>query len=136
MAYIKVTLEIEVPDSATSQDITEWVDVQYGECNSRCVQEVVMVSDKRLSELADEKMICKLSWEEEKSVAQELQKYRQMCRWIPVGERLPDDDTMCLGCDKDGIVWTVNFDDEYFVSDTGWEEQDITHWMLLPEPPV
>lgn len=34
MAYIKVTLEIEVPDSATSQDITEWVDVQYGECNS------------------------------------------------------------------------------------------------------
>ena len=34
MAYIKVTLEIEVPDSATSQDIAEWVDVQYGECNS------------------------------------------------------------------------------------------------------
>ena len=94
-----------------------------------------MVSDKRLSELADEKMICKLSWEEEKSVAQELQKYRQMCRWIPVGKRLPDDDTMCLGKDKDGVVWTVHFERDSFSPDTGWvEDFHITHWMPLPEP--
>lgn len=34
MAHIKVELEVEVPDSATSQDITDWVDVHFGECNS------------------------------------------------------------------------------------------------------
>lgn len=34
MAVVKVTVEIEVPDSATEQDITDYVDVEYGECNS------------------------------------------------------------------------------------------------------
>lgn len=84
-----------------------------------------MVSDKRLSELADEKMICKLSWEEEKSVAQELQKYRQMYRWIPVGERTPEDDTLCLGIDNDGIIWTMNFEDGVFVL-----TQDAARYIL------
>ncbi|EIW3687261.1 hypothetical protein MC145_000746 [Salmonella enterica] len=34
MTTIKVTIEIDVPDNATKEDISEWVDVQYGECNS------------------------------------------------------------------------------------------------------
>lgn len=33
MKTIKVTIEIDVPESATAEDITQWVDVQYGECN-------------------------------------------------------------------------------------------------------
>ena len=31
---ITVTIEIEVPDIATEKDISDWVDVEYGECNS------------------------------------------------------------------------------------------------------
>ena len=96
-----------------------------------------MVSDKRLSELADEKMICKLSWEEEKSVAQELQKYRQMYRWIPVTERLPEEDTVCLGIDVTGVVWTLHYEDGEFEPDVMTAYfPGITHWMPLPEPPV
>lgn len=32
MKTITVTVEIEVPDNATDNDITDFVDVEYGEC--------------------------------------------------------------------------------------------------------
>ena len=99
-----------------------------------------MVSDKRLSELADEKMICKLSWEEETSVAQELQKYRQMYRWIPVGERLPDYSSIMVLCmDEDGSAWIAYYDKfrgKWHDGDFHDDIAGITHWMPLPEPPV
>ena len=31
---ITVTLEIDVPIKATDEDIEQWIDVEYGECNS------------------------------------------------------------------------------------------------------
>lgn len=34
MKTIIVKVEVEVPDAATDKDITDWVDVQYGEWNS------------------------------------------------------------------------------------------------------
>ncbi|MCR0998674.1 hypothetical protein [Serratia rubidaea] len=34
MQTIKVMIEIEVPAAATKEDIDQWVDVEYGECNS------------------------------------------------------------------------------------------------------
>jgi len=34
MKYITVIVEVEVPDNATDEDITQWVDVEFGECNS------------------------------------------------------------------------------------------------------
>lgn len=33
MKVVTVTVEIEVPDTATNQDIREYVDVEYGQCN-------------------------------------------------------------------------------------------------------
>lgn len=33
MKTIIITIELEVPDIATEQDITDFVDVEYGECN-------------------------------------------------------------------------------------------------------
>lgn len=33
MKIVTVTVEIEVPDNATNQDIREYVDVEYGQCN-------------------------------------------------------------------------------------------------------
>ncbi|EKR4920308.1 TPA: hypothetical protein ACQ8UR_003906 [Escherichia coli] len=34
MKTIIVKLEVEVPDEATEKDITDFVDVEYGECGS------------------------------------------------------------------------------------------------------
>ena len=56
-------------------------------------------------------------------------------RWIPVTERLPE---------KDGIYLTFNKKKEYefHFFQTGkrmwpavWDEDGVTHWMPLPEPP-
>lgn len=33
MKTIIITVEIDVPDSATDQDITDFVDVEYGQCS-------------------------------------------------------------------------------------------------------
>ena len=65
-----------------------------------------------------------------------LRELVEKTRWIPVGERLPEDDIICLGIDNDGIAWTVHFEDGQFVPDTGSDELNITHWMPLPEPPA
>lgn len=35
MKTIIVTLEIDVPDSATDKDISDWVDVEYGQCGGQ-----------------------------------------------------------------------------------------------------
>lgn len=53
--------------------------------------------------------------------------------WIPVSERLPE-------TDKTVLVWDRRNSREYFnVCDHGrWiilRQEDITHWMPLPEPP-
>lgn len=34
MKFITVNVEVEVPDDATDEEITQWVDVEFGECNS------------------------------------------------------------------------------------------------------
>ena len=68
--------------------------------------------------------------------------YRKQSGWVSVKERLPEKDGMY-------IVHTKNltghsplglnvFVAEYILSDFvfyGWEDNRITHWMPLPEPP-
>ncbi|NWA63028.1 DUF551 domain-containing protein [Pantoea sp. B9002] len=57
--------------------------------------------------------------------------------WVKCSERMPDDDTLCLGIDADGVIWTMHYDCGELVTDTyRTAPPDITHWMLLPEPPA
>ena len=71
-------------------------------------------------------------------------------QWIPVSERLPDDETPVLIFHHTKIrigelVWEhPGFEDNYDAfrywddpenDGQGWEWGDITHWMPLPEPP-
>lgn len=58
-------------------------------------------------------------------------------RWIPVSERLPEeDDGYCLICVDFDYITMAYYDKKY-----GWNGQfegwngTITHWMPLPEPP-
>lgn len=68
--------------------------------------------------------------------AQELAKLREERRWIPVGERLPEDNARVL-------VWLTDIVGAYTKIDTDrinynrWVRwgQYVTHWMPLPEPP-
>jgi hypothetical protein len=57
----------------------------------------------------------------------------QLPKWIPVTERLPEND-------KTVLVWDRRNSREYFnICEHGrWiilRQEDITHWMPLPEPP-
>lgn len=53
-------------------------------------------------------------------------------RWIPVSERLPECGNLVLAIDCDGLMSTA-----YYVG--RWhgmlDEDAITHWMPLPQPP-
>lgn len=55
--------------------------------------------------------------------------------WVKCSERMPDDDTLCLGCDVDDVMWTLHFDDGQFMADIGNLASEITHWMPLPAAP-
>ncbi|CNI86290.1 Protein of uncharacterised function (DUF551) [Yersinia intermedia] len=55
--------------------------------------------------------------------------------WIKCSDQMPEDDTLCLGVDEDGVIWTMYFDGE-FRADTGWPpDLNVTHWMTLPAAP-
>jgi len=56
-------------------------------------------------------------------------------RWIPVGERLPEDRLNVLTVSRGGLIISC-FIDEYKM----WyapcaDRLNVTHWMPLPEPP-
>jgi hypothetical protein len=59
-------------------------------------------------------------------------------KWIPVSERLPERNTEVLVCDtrEDYVsIWGYIGDELWFGEEITWATEDITHWMPLPEPP-
>ena len=57
--------------------------------------------------------------------------------WIPVTERLPENDTEVLYCDEHEVIGTCHFWDgfnKYKHSNGENEMTDIVAWMYLPEP--
>lgn len=53
--------------------------------------------------------------------------------WIPVSERLPEDDSHVLVARKNGDVDTDMYIKSWWKVDPA--ERRVTHWMPLPEPP-
>lgn len=58
--------------------------------------------------------------------------------WIPVTERLPDEDEDVIVFTSDGIhVASIDEDGIWYPSHgDGWEFPDASHWMPLPAPPA
>lgn len=56
-------------------------------------------------------------------------------KWIPVTERLPENEKVIVVLGNPCEVWTFNGD--YWEDEYGWlqEFKGVTHWMPLPEPP-
>ena len=60
------------------------------------------------------------------------------CKWIPVGERLPEKFHTVLVAGKCGDWYSIDLD--CIDNSGGWNGDllrmnDVTHWMPLPEPP-
>ena len=66
-------------------------------------------------------------------LAKESLALRDRTRWIPVSERLPDDDIECLVCDECGIYMAIVNEGDWWMD--GRKLEGITHWMELPELP-
>lgn len=56
-------------------------------------------------------------------------------KWIPVTERLPEDDTPVIICtDKNFLYAGTLIGGTWFLDNDCWTE-NVTHWMPMPEPP-
>jgi hypothetical protein len=65
-----------------------------------------------------------------------------MAEWIDVNERLPEEEGRYIVCTKNITGWkplkNTVFICGYMFNDfiyMGWENNPVTHWMPLPEPP-
>lgn len=69
--------------------------------------------------------------------ALEAENKRLRDQWIPVEERLPDNDQRILFYSQGGDTINGMYRDELWFFDTGreYENSPVTHWMPLPEPP-
>lgn len=59
-------------------------------------------------------------------------------KWISVKERLPENNqqALCVMTDGSFCVFTWNYIDWMWNDGDEWyREEDVTHWMPLPEPP-
>lgn len=79
-------------------------------------------------------------------MARELQQRREAERWIPCGERVPEEGQYVLCVYEDGECVTDNValcqfryhNGEPIFHDDGsnWPAANITHWRPLPAPPT
>lgn len=73
---------------------------------------------------------------------EEVERLKEQHRWIPVEERLPEEDDRVILCTIHGIVKEGTYTERYgyamrkgFFTETCFEELcDVTAWMPLPEP--
>lgn len=69
----------------------------------------------------------------------ELINLREANRWIPVGERLPDDNVAVMICLENNCIDIMYHEaDRWHMDYNGiaYADDCVTHWRPLPEPPA
>jgi hypothetical protein len=82
-------------------------------------------------------------WESRENILFDITEAFTKARWIPVSERLPEENVSVLVFTKDGKfdragmhVAILDEDGEWYPSHgDGYMFPVVTHWMPLPEPP-
>lgn len=122
-------------------DLSEWADMQFLLWDA---QRRAGISDEQITQAMVEKLAVnkQREWPEPKDGEPRLHIKKAGNSpvtpdgWIPVSERMPDDDTLCIAIDDIGVVWTAIFEDGNLMSDIGgYPDLDFTHWMPLPAAP-
>lgn len=71
---------------------------------------------------------------EESNAKANMEAFMEMQQWIPVTERLPEENTTVIVSEDNGIVFQCLY------AYDGWDlwegnEVNITHWQPMPQPP-
>lgn len=86
-----------------------------------------------------------MEYEDTGLLPEEIEHLKEQHRWIPVEERLPEEDTIVL-LTVSGLYSCITFSDaielgnlcsdgEWFIEGyPDWDDPDVTAWMPLPEP--
>lgn len=83
-----------------------------------------------------------MEYEDTGLTPEEVEQLKESRRWIPVEERLPEEDDRVILCTKHGTVKEGQYTERYgyamrkgFFTENCFEEIcDVTAWMPLPEP--
>ena len=114
--------------------------VATGEMDCNCRSELMLIAadliDQLQQELTDERYRHDRLQDFCVAQGEELSRLKAQQRWIPVTERLPEDDDdvliMSSGSISMGYYSTYN---EYWADYINVYDDNVTHWMPLPEPP-
>lgn len=74
---------------------------------------------------------CTNKYEQFTALFTELQERRELDRWIPISEKLPNKEGRCLVFTDYGDVTMDSFVDRIFICNLG----NVTHWKPLPKAP-
>ena len=86
-----------------------------------------------------------MEYEDTGLTPEEIERLKEQNRWIPVEERLPEEDTIVL-LTVSGLYSCITFSDaielgnlcsdgEWFIEGyPDWDDPNVTAWMPLPEP--
>ena len=58
-------------------------------------------------------------------------------KWVNVNDALPSAGKRCIVCDREGNVFSANYDNGVFMAGSagGWYKVVVQHWMYYPDSP-
>ena len=119
--------------SADEMDCKNCV-AEWGRKYGYCFNSLRLYAADRLEEL--EKELADERYRHDRLQDWDIARTREQPRWIPVAERLPEDDDDVLIMSSGSIsMGYYSIYNEYWADYINVYNSDVTHWMPLPEEP-